>query len=296
MDENQNKDELSKWFSTYGLITADRILGTYGISIPESEILVAIKSPYSFYHHLIKVPLKNIFNGIVMQQAHDYHVYVQKLFIDYLLSGETGKGEDAQGATTREALENERKQLLTLGEEFHDLQLKHDALIGSSQLAFRKLVKTWKSTIEDLLKVSQKTFKEYSLSVKKSEFRRAVEHALIYCDLTHSEEQNNKYLLFDACNEMLKIESIEELKESLAGHFTALIKLMVDFYEKVTLFNERATEIGEQALSFRSQFYATILRVNELIALLPEYKIDPVQDAINREPLYFDKSIGEKEG
>ena len=53
------------------------------------------------------------------------------------------------------------------------------------------------------------------------------------------------------------------------------------------------TEISVQARSYRSQFFDTIIRVTELMKLLPEYKIDPVQDAINRETLYFDKTIGE---
>ena len=46
-------------------------------------------------------------------------------------------------------------------------------------------------------------------------------------------------------------------------------------------------EISQQANSFRNQFYETIIRVIELIKLLPEYKIDPEQDATLIESLYI---------
>src|SRR5690606_37160436 len=102
-----------------GVITAERMLNRYQIRLQSTELLIAIKSPVSFYHRLLQVPLRNVLNGIIMQQAYDYHVYAQKLFIDYLLSGESGKDEEAQGALTRDAIENERKQLVILGGEFN---------------------------------------------------------------------------------------------------------------------------------------------------------------------------------
>ncbi|HAU1956168.1 TPA: hypothetical protein F8S46_15140, partial [Legionella pneumophila] len=104
MDEIKKDDELSQWLSTYGTITAERILGRYNISLPQDEILEAINIPSSFYRHLLQIPLKNVLNGIVIQQASDYHVYAQKLLIDYLLSGESSKEPDSQGAGTRESL------------------------------------------------------------------------------------------------------------------------------------------------------------------------------------------------
>ena len=119
MSEENAQITSGKWFSTYGMITAERILGKYQIRLSHEELIAALKSPICFYHKLLSVPLKNVLNGIVLQQANDYHIYVQKLFIDYLLSGENSKGEESQGASTREALENERQQLVSLGDEFH---------------------------------------------------------------------------------------------------------------------------------------------------------------------------------
>ncbi|MCL9685026.1 hypothetical protein [Legionella maioricensis] len=293
MEDKQIDDELNQWFSTYGVITAERILGTYQIIIPQSELLVAIKSPFSFYHQILQVPLRNVLNGIVLQQANDYHVYAQKLFIDYLLSGETSKGEEAQGALTRESLENERTQLVTLGDEFHHKQLAHDALIASSQSVLRKIAKEWGVALESGLKQANNTLAKTNIEVKKSLIRRGVTHALIHCDLISSQSLDNKYLFIEKMNEIIKAELTQELKERLLNNFSELLNITMSFNSKVSEFFERAVEMSEQARSYRTQFFDTIIRITELFKLLPEYKIDPVQDAINREPLYFDKTIGE---
>jgi hypothetical protein len=294
MDEMQTNNELSNWFSTYGVITAERILGTYNISIPHSELVIAIKSPSSFYHQLLQVPLRNVLNGIVLQQANDYHIYSQKLFIDYLLSGESAKGEEAQGAHTREALENERTQLVTLGEEFHKEQLEHDALIASSQSNLIKIVKAWKVALESGIRLSNRTLNNNGFEIKKNTTRQAVNHALIHSDLVNSQSAESGTIFVEKFNDVIKVQLTTEIKEQLLKNFSDLLELTMNFHSKITSFNERATLLSEQSQSFRTQFYQTILRVTELISLLPDYKINSEQDAINREPLHFDKTIGER--
>jgi hypothetical protein len=293
MEDKQIDDELSQWFSTYGVITAERILGTYQIIIPQSELLVAIKSPSSFYHQILQVPLKNVLNGIMLQQANDYHVYAQKLFIDYLLSGETSKGEDAQGALTRDSLEEERKQLVTLGEEFHHEQLAHDSLIASSQSVLRKIAKEWGVALESGLKQTNTTLAKYNSGIKKSLIRRGIIHALIHCDLTGAQTLDDKYLFIEKMNELVKVTLTQELKEQLLNNLADLLNITMGFNSKVSEFLERTVEMSTQARSYRSQFFDSIIRIIDLMKLLPEYKIDPIQDAINREPLHFDKTIGE---
>ena len=86
MAEERTENELSIWLSTYGLITAERILERYGIHLQHEDLLSAIKNPKNFYHQLLRIPLKNVFNGIILQQAQDYQSYGQKIFIDYLMS------------------------------------------------------------------------------------------------------------------------------------------------------------------------------------------------------------------
>ncbi|QMT60229.1 hypothetical protein [Legionella sp. PC997] len=290
MNGEESDNELSHWFSTYGVITAERILGTYKVNLAQSELVEAIKSPYSFYHRLLRVPLKSVLNGIILQQANDYHVYTQKLFIDYLLSGENSKGEEAQGASTREELENERQQLVNLGDEFHNVQGQHDWLIANSQAALIRVTQIFNTEIEKAIASLIGLLKSMGISEKKSKIRQAINHALIYCNIL--DVQNNQYLFIEKINEVLKTSLTEDLERKMAMILSEVVLIDMDFDEQISDFLAQTEEIGQAANSYRTLFYETILRVIDLMKSLPEYKIDPEQDAINREPLYFDKTIG----
>lgn len=287
MSENTSENDMSHWFSTYGLITAERILGRYQIKLAQNDLVSAIKIPFSFYHRLVEIPLKNVLNGIVFEQAKDYHVYVQKLFIDYLLSGENSKNEAAQGAGTREGIENERQQLVSLGEEYHKKELEHNNLIARSQETLIKITRNFNEALQKSISAVTVTLKHDPKSV-----RQAIIHALIHCDLTDPQLQSNQFLFTEKMNEVLKLSFNEDLKAKLMENLSGVLDIVLHFSANVGHFLEQTNEIHVQANSFRSQFYETILRVVELLNLLPEYKIDPIQDEINRESLHFDKSIG----
>lgn len=290
MNGEEIDSELSHWFSTYGIITAERILGRYNVKLAQAELVVAIKSPFSFYHRMLRVPLRNVLNGIILQQANDYHVYVQKLFIDYLLSGENSKGEEAQGASTREVIEKERQQLVALGDEFNNVQGEHDYLIANSQAALIKIAQVFNAELDKAISSLKKILRSPDSSEKKSKIREAINHALIYCNM--AEVQNNKYLFIDKMNEVLNVSLSEDLKEKIVNILSEVLQMDMDFDEQISDFVAQTEELSRTANSYRSQFYETILRVVDLLKSLPEYKIDAEQDAINREPLYFDKNIG----
>lgn len=293
MDEIIQDEQLSKWFSTYGLITAERLLGSYHISLPQNELVTAIKSPFSFYHKLLQIPLKNVLNGIVLQQAGDYHVYAQKLFIDYLLSGESGKSETSPGALTRESLEAERQKLVTLGEEFHQLELEQNKLIATAQAQLIRIADDWRKKFESVLSLINNTLKTGGFEVKKSAIRTAINYAIIHCDYVKAASLGNKLLIVEEFTKSIQLKLSDDLKNKILNNMSDILEILSHFDSQMSEYNQENKILGEQAKSYRSQFYDTILRVTELIKLLPEYKIDPAQDAINKESLYFDKSIGE---
>lgn len=290
MNNELTDKELSNWFSTYGMITAERILERYFIKLPSLDLHAAIKNSGSFYHHLLKVPLKNVLNGIILQQANDYHVYAQKLFIDYLLSGETNKDEEAQGAATRDALENERQKLLTLGDEFNELQEKHGEVIAFSQKTLIQITKSLNEEQQTVITELAALFNEAGYKEKKNKMKQAIMHALIYCDRTAADSGGTVFA--ETINEFMKTSLSVELKERLSTILEPMLTLIDRFYDDADKYMEQAQDITLSSNSFRSQFFSAILRVIGLIKLLPDYKIDPVQDEINREPLYFDKNIG----
>lgn len=292
MEAEQLDIDVSKLFSTYGFITAERILEKYHIKLPQGVLSTAIKNPFTFYYRILQIPIKNVLNGIVLQQASDYHVYAQKLFIDYLLSGESAKGEETQGALTRQNLEEERKKLVELGDEFHQLQTHHHSVIASSQKALINLSQEWhrlhKNTVNSLLA----DLKSIDPRVDIHLVQHALNDVIVQCDLRNVVAGTNQYWFIDRLNETLKCSLTPEMKDKLKIHLSDLINFSNSFEDNIKDHREATRKIAPQARSYRNKFYDTILKIIELFRLLPEYKIDLQQDLINREPLYFDKTIG----
>lgn len=293
MSVDKSEQALDYKFSTYGMMTAERILKRYQIKLSLLDLEAAIKSPFSFYHKLLDIPLKNILNGIVLQQANDYQVYAQKLFIDYLLSGEGSKEESSPGVSIREALENERQQLVILGEEYHQKEGEHNQLISQSQSTLMKIAGKFNMALEKSINLVMHLLEKSGNSEEKNKVREAIHYALINCDLTSKKLQGNELIFVEKMNERLKCSLTDDFKKDIITCLSDILDLILQFDEQTSTYLERAEAMTVQVNSIRSQFYDFILRILELIRLLPEYKIDLRQDLMNREALYFDKSIGE---
>lgn len=146
MDEKpaQSVDtELATWFSTYGLITVERIFFQLGLRLTQDELIKAVHDSNTLYYQFLRVPFKNILNGIILNQAMDYREYAQKLFIDFLLSGSANDAqtEVVQGSETRETLEQERLQLIEMGDQFDLQEFELNKLIAESQKTLISLAK-----------------------------------------------------------------------------------------------------------------------------------------------------------
>ena len=292
MDTVQHEEDLSKWFSTYGLITAERILGKYHINLKHEVLLAAVKNSKSFFNRLLHIPLKHVLNGIVLQQGNDFHVYAQKLFIDYLLSGDSHAEEGAPGGGTRDALEEERVALVALGEQYNQLTLAQDTLIASSQSVFIKITQDWNSALEAAVKTIAANLKSQGTEASPNMITSAVYYAVAHCSLSDMQSNDMKLAFIDAMNVVLKANLNADTKEKMLSSFEPLFSIASNFEVSLNEFYEQTQDINHQARSIRTQFYDTILRVIDLIKLLPEYKLDPEQDSINRGALDFDKSIG----
>ena len=122
------------WLSTYGVLTAERLLERFKITLSREALADALTNQASPYHHLLTVPLKNISNGIIIKQIHDYQVYMQKLFIDYKLHSTKVEVENEQPRQgSGEALEIQLKELEELSTLFEEKKHEHQQLIANSQ-------------------------------------------------------------------------------------------------------------------------------------------------------------------
>lgn len=288
MEEKRDETEFDKWFSTYGLITSERILGQYNINLPKKERIASIVTPASFYRRLLKIPLKNVLNGIVLQQANDYHLYAQKLYIDYLLSGESAKPPESQGASTREELEIERQALVALGDELNQMQLKQDGFISQSQ---KKLI-TLSDELQRQLSNKRASFAgfEARFSVQLSD---AITYALIYSGYHNNDDADGKRIFIAKMSEYCKASFTAEQNEELEIELTPLFAVLEKTEQQIKELLSSVQELSISIRHFRTEFYESILRILNLMNMLPEYRMDAEQDAYNRQLLSFDKTLGE---
>lgn len=133
MQEKGVEQSFVTWYSTYGLLTVERVLAHLKIKLPQDDLVIALKQPNNIFHLILHVPMLNIFNGIILQQAYDYQVYAQKLIIDYRLSPEFAKDPELPGANIRNDLNVQFDQLSTAVKAFSDYQYDHYRLISESQ-------------------------------------------------------------------------------------------------------------------------------------------------------------------
>lgn len=142
MENSLIENELVKYSSTYAVLTSDRILARFGLHLSSDELAEVMKNKDSVYYQILLVPFKNVINGIVFQQAYDYQIYAQKLFVDYLVSGSGNESSETPGESVREDLEENRNKLIQLGEQFDKDSFAHKTLINKSQGELVKLVRS----------------------------------------------------------------------------------------------------------------------------------------------------------
>lgn len=215
MSDGIKEHELLDFSSTYAFLTADRILDRFGLSLTQQELTAALKNPNSVYFQLLLVPFKNVINGIIYQQAYDYQVYLQKIFVDYLVSGAGNDDPDAPGASLRQDLDENRLKLAELAEQFEKDALAHKTLINQSQGKLLELVKSLVPFEEgeqaaDEVALSMKPFLEQvddlaqALRNYRVEFKTLIVDTLRLIQLLPGykenptrEEENRSMLLFD---------------------------------------------------------------------------------------------------
>lgn len=284
------KKEIAGWCSTYGIVTAQRLLELYKIKLEPEDLIQTLKKADSFYHGLLKIPMRNVFNGIIWQQARDYQIYAQKLFIDYLLSGETNKDEEAPGASLREDLEVQRQELLGLNDNFHALEMDQERLIARCQASLIKDADTWAS---DIKKISLSLKKKLaSLGIDKSEalIQRALITVLTRYDFKG--ELHDK-AAWEKIERILGASLNHDAQQAFMNEIKGLSQIVTNSRQSLEQHNAEVAQMSQMMRNFRSDFYRFIVRSKELLKSLPDYKINDAKDMDHRETLLFDATIGE---
>ena len=291
--EQITEPDLSTWFSTYGILTAERVLERFHIRLQYDELLTAVKNPMSVYYMLLRVPLKNLFNGIILQQAHDYQVYAQKLFVDYGLSEETMQSEESPGAATRESLAHTKKQLIEMNTAFRELEFSHQKLISESQRRLIDVSKILQTSLQVVSKTMEQTLRKNAISKTDEQIQQAVRAAMVYYNKRDAEMLSEGSSFWEKLAQVLDITTDAPLRQSLAKALTPFQDPRDEIEGILSTYLTQAEDLAIELRGFRIRFYELIIRATELLKLLPSYRPDLIKEAVNRESLQFDSLIGE---
>ncbi|MBA2650668.1 MAG: hypothetical protein H0U73_00150 [Tatlockia sp.] len=289
MSEAQ-ENELSAWMSTYGIITAERILERYQIRLQHEELFTALKNPNSFYHKLLKVPLKNVLNGIILQQTQDYQVYAQKLFIDYLMSGESTRAEDAPGGFTREDIEKERLKLVEMGQRFRQCEMNQKKLIAASQKALIKQAQLWSEGLSSTALKIKSQFMNKNVELIKP----LINALLVHPQFTDQTTINLKAEYWTRVEKIHGESLANDLKQRFADEVQKLNESNTSLENSLSEFLTKADDMGLTLRTWRSDFQSIILQAQNLLKMLPDYHANEAQDQENKETLFFDSTLGDK--
>ncbi len=291
-DSNSQPDnDTTGWCSSYGIITAQRLLELYKVKLEPEDLIDALKTANSFYPGLLKIPMRNVFNGIILQQAKDYQLYAQKLFIDYLLSGEANKGEDTPGGLIREDLELYRQNLLNMNDSFHVLELDQERLIARCQSTLIKDAKEWQQNLTKITKPIQKKLMSMGITKLDDQIQKTLISFLSRYDFKQNKFDKTKL------SERLQIILGTSITPEILNVFISEAQPLTDVVSVTEQsLNKHQSEVLQMSVylrQFRTDFYKFIIKCKELFLTLPEYQINDTQDSDNREALQFDSSLGE---
>ena len=139
--------------SSYGLMTAERILERFELSLSPPELQKALAAP-SFYRELLELPSRNLYNGILYQQAATRLLYIKKRLMEETLSPEylqlcqsqalDEMEEENSFSQFKEFIDERREALLALNQDFKATKLAHDTSIAQSQALLKALAAAWK--------------------------------------------------------------------------------------------------------------------------------------------------------
>ncbi|MCX7117105.1 MAG: hypothetical protein NTW94_04215 [Legionellales bacterium] len=292
MTDDITELDLSKWYSTYGVLTAESVLDRFEVELNQEELLTATHSSRSAYYQLLKIPMRNIFNGIILQQAHDYQVYAQKQFIDYLLSGEAGKDDSMPGAPTRQDLEDARLALIDIGENFNNQEIAHQTLIADSQAELIDLAFVLEKSMSIAIKKINRILQNAQLNYDASRIEESIRVLLIQFDGITEDSLAMSSSYWNIMSQMLQIKLNHSVREPLADALMMIADPRRYLDHTLAQYLDQTRDMGIYLRGYRSQFYNLVLRATELINLLPDYMVDKVKEEENRSSLYFDAQIG----
>lgn len=284
MTQENATEEVKQWLSTYGMMTAERILEKYQFNPGLKRLMPALKNPQSVYYQMMMIPVNNVLSGIVCEQAKSYQLYCQKIYIDYYVSGENSKPKDASGGQMRMHIEQLQEEFSSISDRFQRKENEYLEFIASSQADLIAFGKRLNSALQALIQTASQCIGEdatqaIKMTLAQVRGQQAFDEAYINEAVTLVES-------YSVAN--LDAPASEKLKEGFERFFKR-------FQENESFEHNlsRSKQYKPEFKQFQVQFYEHISLISPVIDNLSDYYIDEKSKEENESTLSFDKDLFE---
>lgn len=284
----QKKDKASVFSSTYARMTAERLLDGLGVHLSREGLSSALQNRASFFEKLLTVPYKNILNGIILDQIHEYQVYIQKLFVEYFMSELASANHQGQeGEDTRRQVADCQLHLESLNEQLPRLHESHLKLIAKTQLELMNFVKEINHValqlFEELLKDNQ------MLLDKKNQFTKEIYQSI--ARLSMSDDNINDHF-YQILAQQVNITMTETLRNQLVATFN--VEGLINTLSKQIEENIHSIDkMHSQFCFMRNHLYDAIVTLQGALSMLPGKFLETSEVVADKTTLHFDRFLGE---
>jgi hypothetical protein len=285
MSEEKEDEGVSEFLSTYQWVTVGQLLEGYGFKLPDTCVLDILREKSSFYYQMLRIPVMNVLNGIIIDQTKAYQIFIQKLFVDYLVSGEADV-EETIGSETRAALEIARQQMVELSEKFEETESIREKLIVESQRELIAWIEEFKGAIK-LIRIALMD-ELYKQTGEQTNISMSTCYSL-FTDAHGFEIQEKAWNRFA---QGAKVNLTQEIKATLQDHVDSIYALETPFNHFLEKYVGRVSGLRAELNLFRKQFYHDIAHVQNLLVQLSSFKFNEASDKKERARLAFDSGIG----
>lgn len=138
--------------TTYGLITAGRILEQFQVTLSPRLLGGQVKDNHAFFHKLMRLPAISLQYKITNSQCRDIQAYAQQKLISYLYSPEAGKKEEEPGHELRQTIENKRQALVATGKELTQWEEQQESMLETVYTGLNEKAEGWYKTVAKVTK------------------------------------------------------------------------------------------------------------------------------------------------
>ncbi len=282
----ESEHTLTSWQSTYHLITVQRLLGHFNISLPDDALHIISNTQNTFYHQLLALPLKNIFNGVILGQVQDYLIYAQKILIDYFMSGESSRHEAEPGASVREDLEAQHNFLAKQDDTLQQIMTKHKQLIAQSQATLIAISQDWQQALDIVATQLAQNLSSTEDIFTTDLSQQFCQNLLIRHSLT--ELNNSEALAWQAIEHNNQRHFTSSQRQVILDTLEPLLAVQQTMSKKIDLYQDEILMIQTQLQQLQQIIKQAIVDLVKLIDLLPNYQINEKQLEMNQAAIDFD--------